>query len=799
MKKTPTRLSITAQLACACLTLLSGAPWSAQAATRTWTGTAGDGAFATAGNWSGGVAPSNTAYQDTALFNAGAQTVTVPSGRKIHTLTFQTSGWTLSTGSFADIAVVNSAGTGTNTLVGLTAAYDATWTIGAGSTVITPSLYQRNKDITLTGGGTLQINSSISGYGGTVGDWGLRVVDGLARINVAAPYTSTCAGAVFIAGPEAVLEIKTTVSNANSLVSSGRIVDSLGDGLAIDDIGGGFVRIYPLSELLPPVPGNWTLQFEDDFDGSSMDGTKWRLGQHWAGIGGSGGVAPENVTVSGGKLRIKSEQRAVSYGGAAKSYATGEVSTFFNYRQQYGYFAARIKYPAVTGLWPAFWLMPDRGSYGWKDSYYRSYVKFDLTGVNPGTINTAELKVKVSAVETGSANNVVFMKLNDDSWSESTVTWNNAPTPDPVWIAHRWNSATVGQDMTVDAKDFVVQQMAGDKTISFVLADTFMKTRNVKFHSREAATPADRPRLVINGVTYYATEDAYVRWGTLANNNYGTATTLAVEDDWADTTTTFNGGMEIDIMESLGIWGANETSHAIHWDGYDAQHQSTGFHNILSAPTDDGFHTYGLYWQPGVLEFYVDGIRTATWSNSRVMSVAAYMILSLQLGGWDGNNPGAQVHNQVMEVDWVRAWSGTRSDLDAVVVDNTDTANTVAVGAWTNSTSTTGYFGSNYINDGNTAKGTKTFSFKPPITVAGNYLVYARWTSGTNRATNVPVDVIKADGSTSTVTVNQQVDGAQWNLLGTYNLSPANAEVRYRTTGTNGYVLADSITVIPAP
>jgi endoglucanase len=132
-------------------------------------------------------------------------------------------------------------------------------------------------------------------------------------------------------------------------------------------------------------------------------------------------------------------------------------------------------------------------------------------------------------------------------------------------------------------------------------------------------------------------------------------------------------------------------------------------------------------------------------------------------------------------------------------VDNTEAANVVATGTWTNSTSTNGYFGTNYLNDGNTAKGTKSFSFKPPITASGNYLVYARWTSGTNRATNVPIDIVKADTTVSTVSVNQQAGGSQWNLLGTYSLNPANCEVVIRTTSTNGYVIADSVCVIPAP
>jgi beta-glucanase (GH16 family) len=550
----------------------------------------------------------------------------------------------------------------------------------------------------------------------------------------------------------------------------------------------------------PLVPGTWTMEFEDEFNGTVVDGTKWRLGSHHAGIAGSAGSSPENITVSDGKLKLKAEQRAVTYSGTNYNYATGEVSTFFNHAQQYGYIEARIKYPAVTGLWPAFWLMPDRGSYGWKDAYRRAYLKFDLTGVSPGTVTSATLKVKVSSMETGGTNNLVAMKLGDDSWSESTITWNNKPTPNPIWIAQKWNNqVSVGSEITIDVTDYVAQQMAGDKVVSLVLADTFMRTKLLAFHSSEAANAADRPQLVINGVAYTATEDATVRWGTLANTNYGNAIDVGVKDDWGDTATTFNGGMEVDIMESLGIWGANVTQHALHWDGYSTSHKSAEWHDIIYPATSDGFHTYGVYWEPGVLAFYIDGIKTVEYANTRVMNVPAYFILSLQMGGWGGNNPGAQVNNQVMEVDWVRSWSGTRAAPSTVTVDNATTADVLKVGSWTNATTNAGYYGSNYAHDGNAEKGTKSFTFLPPLTADGEYLVYARWSAASNRAYNVPFDIRSADTSISTVTVNQQANGAQWNLLGVYDLAVVNAEATIRTNGTSGFVIADAMKFIPAP
>lgn len=412
----------------------------------------------------------------------------------------------------------------------------------------------------------------------------------------------------------------------------------------------------------PPISGNWTLTFQDEFNGSKLDGDKWQIGQHWEGIAGGGANNPANISLANGKLRLTSTLDPFTYSGTSRSKSTGEVSTFKNFRQRYGYMEARIKYPAVQGLWPAFWLMPDRAEYGWKDSNRRSYLKFNLSSLGSTTVSSATLQLKVSSIQSGGNSNMLVFPVEDDSWSESTITWNNAPAWNPLWIKQIWNStASAGDTISIDVKDFVQAEMNGDKKVSFALADTFMRDKLMQFHSSEAASSADRPKLVVNGTTFYPTGDATIRWGTLADTNYGSNTILNVEDNWGNTADTFNGGMEIDIMESLGIWGANETSHVLHWDGYGGSHQSQGFPDITFPATSDNFHTYGLYWEDDLVEFYVDGVKTASWSNSRVMSTHAYIILSLQLGGWDGNSAGSQVDNQVMEVDYVRVWSGTKT------------------------------------------------------------------------------------------------------------------------------------------
>jgi hypothetical protein len=127
-----------------------------------------------------------------------------------------------------------------------------------------------------------------------------------------------------------------------------------------------------------------------------------------------------------------------------------------------------------------------------------------------------------------------------------------------------------------------------------------------------------------------------------------------------------------------------------------------------------------------------------------------------------------------------------------VIVDNAAPTGVTVTGTWTAGTNP-GYWGTNYIHDGNWAKGTKSVRFTPNLPAAGEYDVFLWWSASSNRATNVPVDVTYS-GGTDLIEVNEQLDGSQWNLLGTYNFTAGTAgNVLIANTGTNGYVFADAV------
>ncbi len=115
----------------------------------------------------------------------------------------------------------------------------------------------------------------------------------------------------------------------------------------------------------PPVEGDWKQTFGDEFDGDRIDASKWTtLGENY--YDKQSHFSSANVIVGDGVARLRFERRRGYQNDdpsrkPATDYATGFLQTFGKWSQRYGYFESRMKLPAAPGLWPAFWMMPDRG------------------------------------------------------------------------------------------------------------------------------------------------------------------------------------------------------------------------------------------------------------------------------------------------------------------------------------------------------------------------------------------------------------------------------------------------------
>lgn len=112
-------------------------------------------------------------------------------------------------------------------------------------------------------------------------------------------------------------------------------------------------------ELLPPPPSGsrWKLVWNDEFDGSALNETKWnRLGDSKR---RDGFWVKDDAYVSGtGTLVLRTRRDG-------ERYTCGAIDTRGKFERTYGYFVARCKMPRQPGHWPAFWLMcPSVGKVG---------------------------------------------------------------------------------------------------------------------------------------------------------------------------------------------------------------------------------------------------------------------------------------------------------------------------------------------------------------------------------------------------------------------------------------------------
>ena len=121
--------------------------------------------------------------------------------------------------------------------------------------------------------------------------------------------------------------------------------------------------------LSKPGGGVWECTFADEFNGRSLDRTRWVPQTNFA-TGTSSASSrschvddPRNVALKQGTLQltIRKESTPVMCKGSPANYTSGQVSTYRTFSQQYGRFEARFKNTATTqpGLQEAFWLWPD--------------------------------------------------------------------------------------------------------------------------------------------------------------------------------------------------------------------------------------------------------------------------------------------------------------------------------------------------------------------------------------------------------------------------------------------------------
>jgi hypothetical protein len=141
--------------------------------------------------------------------------------------------------------------------------------------------------------------------------------------------------------------------------------------------------------------------------------------------------------------------------------------------------------------------------------------------------------------------------------------------------------------------------------------------------------------------------------------------------------------------------------------------------------------------------------------------------------------------------------STSRLKLSGIVIDD-DAAQ--FTGSWVRSSLLPPLVGDAYHHDGNTDQGHKAACFTPNLPKAGRYEVRLIYVASGNRATNVPVTVVSADGE-KTVTVNEREDALVNGVprtLGVFRFDAGKqGAVIISNTNADGYVTIDAVQFVP--
>ncbi|MGA5305007.1 family 16 glycosylhydrolase [Nucisporomicrobium flavum] len=126
----------------------------------------------------------------------------------------------------------------------------------------------------------------------------------------------------------------------------------------------------PAATTAPAPPTGWRQVWADEFDGGTVDRSKWNLRDNEGRDIDLGCNVddPKNTFVGGGNLTLRALRESATCSSQNRQFTQSYLDTIGKASWKYGRFEIRAKSPnkpeTSQGLWPAFWLRPDDGGNG---------------------------------------------------------------------------------------------------------------------------------------------------------------------------------------------------------------------------------------------------------------------------------------------------------------------------------------------------------------------------------------------------------------------------------------------------
>jgi Glycosyl hydrolases family 16/Fibronectin type III domain len=226
---------------------------------------------------------------------------------------------------------------------------------------------------------------------------------------------------------------------------------------------------------------SWTLYWADEFNGTAVNTADWGVYYNTYGEGNKeeACLTPNNVSVSGGSLKIVAQRQAVNCNGdpaKAKSFTSGFISSRSvgstgssatasgKYYPSFAKYEMRAKVPHGQGLWPALWLRHKDGA-ALAEVDIMEYFHAQVPGKATGTLhyaNVSNVTKKTVAFETPTAT---------PGWHVWSVEMED--TPSGVLVKWLLDGNAYHQYTVADKSQFTKYQDGFDIAINMAVGGTY--------------------------------------------------------------------------------------------------------------------------------------------------------------------------------------------------------------------------------------------------------------------------------------------------------------------------------------
>lgn len=169
------------------------------------------------------------------------------------------------------------------------------------------------------------------------------------------------------------------------------------------------------------IENGWELIWADDFNSTGLNVNNWSF-EDWAATKNNElqYYSPNNVTVNDGRLQIIAKHE--NYRG--RNYTSGAIHTKDKFYFLYGKVEMKAKLPAGQGIFPAFWMMPNK-----ENTWLPEIDIVEMLGQNPTEVwmvyhrlGSNNALVSTSLKYTGENYTTNFHTFGIE-WTPTAITW----------------------------------------------------------------------------------------------------------------------------------------------------------------------------------------------------------------------------------------------------------------------------------------------------------------------------------------------------------------------------------------